>query len=142
MRSLLFLFVLVAACSKAPERTRIEGGSVETSASGGLKSAISIAAGSRLMPILATDCHLPCSTTQVIRPASADQRVIAFRLYQGTGIEPANAAPLGIYRVSWADQSETPSEVEVTFTADLEGIFLQARGRPNGRALPVARAAR
>ncbi|TCZ76923.1 hypothetical protein [Lysobacter sp. N42] len=129
----------LVGCSNAPERTRIEAGSVETSASGGLKAAIGIAAGSRLVPVLDTDCHLPCSTTQVIRPASADQQEIAFWLYQGTGSELVDATPLGTYRVSWAEQSERPSQIEVTFTAEPDGIFLHAKGQPNGGALPVTR---
>ena len=140
MRALILLLLLVG-CSNAPERTRIEGGSVETSASGGLNAAIGISAGSRLIPVLASDCHLPCSSTQVIRPASLDQQVVAFRLYQGRGTQLVHATPLGTYRVSWAEQSERPSEVEVTFTAEPDGIFLRAWGRPNGEALPVTRAA-
>lgn len=138
MRLPLFLLLLVG-CSNAPERTRIDAASVTTGPSGGLEAAIGIAAGSRLVPVLAAECHLPCSATQVIRPASADQQVIAFQLYQGTEVDLAHGKRPGTYRVSWAGLTRAPAEVEVTFVAESEGAFLHGRARPGGEPLQITR---
>ena len=138
MRTFLVLLLLVG-CSNAPERTRIEAASVEGDPRGGLKAAIGVAAGSQLVPVLAHGCPLPCSATQAIRPASANQEVIAFRLYQARGAGLADAAPLGTYRVSWARLAQPPREVEITFSAAREGAFLQGKARPSGEPLDITR---
>jgi hypothetical protein len=139
MRTLAIVLIVLAGCSRTPEQTRIEGASVQTGAAGGLEAAIGIAAGERLMPVLAAGCHLPCVSAQTIRAASGSQTFIRFRLHQGNDGGVATSRALGTYEISWAGTDSPPPEVEVTFTADARGAWLRGTNASNGVVLRASR---
>lgn len=138
MRRLLPL-LLLAGCMQADERVRIEGASTAQDPPGRLGEGIGIAAGPRLVPVLAGGCTLPCSGSQALQAASPDQAHIRFRLHQGRAEAVAGSRPLGTYEVAWPGTAHAPGQVTVQFTADSDGAYLTALDPAGEVELKVAR---
>lgn len=134
---ILLATALLSGCSGAPDGLRLEGASVATNAGGGLASGVGIAAGSRVVPVLAAGCALPCTASQTLRASSASQDAVGFQLYQGTGTTVAGSKALGTFQASWRGMPSPPSEVDVILLARQDGVRLRVVGQPGTVALDV-----
>lgn len=137
--SILLGMALLAGCSGAPDGLSLDGASVATNAGGGLAAGVGIAAGPRVVPVLATGCALPCTASQTLRASSATQGAVGFQLYQGTRPTVAGSRALGRFQASWDGMPSPPSEVDVILVARQDGIHLRAIGRPGEVPLDVRR---